>query len=93
MRILIVGGTGFIGCAINARLTTSSSIALGSSSPAFGPNGVKARIRLRLDEQGCDARMTLTDFTLERNHALLNIIGALFVGELDAEGGDNLVRG
>jgi hypothetical protein len=71
----------------------SSSCRLGPSSPAFGPNGVKARVRLRLDEQGCDARMMPADFSFERNHALLDIVGALLVGEFDAERGDNLVWG
>jgi hypothetical protein len=37
--------------------------------------------------------MMLADFSFERNHALLDIVGALLVGEFDAERGDNLVWG
>jgi len=50
------------------------------------------RIRLRLDEQSRDVRMLSAYFGLDRDDALLDIIGALVVRELDAQRRHDLGR-
>src|SRR5690242_4472865 len=49
----------------------------GACAPTPGANGVISRVRLRLDEQSRDARMLSAYLSLDRNDALLDVVGAL----------------